>query len=123
MTHRKATQSVAGIVSVFILIVVMGLGFREARAHPRFAEEDGHKVWIAVLKGLNGPVRYLGSDTTYAYFRIGSILPKCYKVRTAATNLPPGIAFPLFERTPVGVTEQAWVAWRAPQDVVRNGEP
>ena len=100
-------------ITIVVLAVVLLWGWREARAHPRFAEEDRYRVWIAVLKGLNGPVRYLGSDATFAYFRIGSVLPKCYKVKTAEIDLPPEVRFPLGERDAVDISEQARVAWRA----------
>ena len=40
---------------------------------------DPYHVWIADLKGFEGPVRHVGSDSTHAYFRIGRWPAKFYK--------------------------------------------
>lgn len=45
----------------------------------RSAIADPFHVWIADLKGYEGPVRHLGSDSTHAYFRIGRWPAKYYK--------------------------------------------
>jgi hypothetical protein len=40
---------------------------------------DPYHVWIADLKGFEGPVRHTGNDSTHAYFRIGRWPAKLYK--------------------------------------------
>ncbi len=52
------------------------------------ASADSYRVWIALLKGLEGEVRYVGSDETYAYFRTGWIFRSYYKVPSCAAHLP-----------------------------------
>jgi hypothetical protein len=40
---------------------------------------DPYHVWIADLKGYEGPVRHVGNDSTHAYFRIGRWPARYYK--------------------------------------------
>ena len=43
---------------------------------------------MALLKGFEGDVRYVGSDETYAYFRLGAIFRSYHKLPTCAVHVP-----------------------------------
>jgi len=61
------------------------------------AIEDSSTVWIALLKGFNGDVVYVGSDESYADFRLGSFFWSYYKVPACAARLPE--RFPVARRS------------------------
>ena len=52
------------------------------------ADTDSYRVWIALLKGFEGNVFYVGSDDTYAYFRIGTVFRSYHKLPICAVQLP-----------------------------------
>jgi hypothetical protein len=52
------------------------------------ARADSERVWIALLKGFEGDVYYVGSDSTSAYFRDGILFWSYYKVAACAVQLP-----------------------------------
>ena len=52
------------------------------------AIEDSSAVWMALLKGFNGDVVYVGSDHSHAYFRRGHFFWSYYKVPACAAHLP-----------------------------------
>jgi hypothetical protein len=85
--HRVALLSEA----VLVLIVLVAFF---ACTYPRSAEslanasEDSYAVWIALLKGFNGEVIYVGSDDAHAYFRIGRFFGTYYKLPACAVRLP-----------------------------------
>jgi hypothetical protein len=54
------------------------------------------------LKGFNGPVYYVGSDETNAYFRVGSFIHAYYKLRPADARLPK--TFPVSKGEPYRIT-------------------
>jgi hypothetical protein len=43
---------------------------------------------MALLKGFDGDVFYIGSDDKYSYFRLGHVFRSYYKVPTCAAKLP-----------------------------------
>jgi hypothetical protein len=59
-----------------------------AQAIQSSADTDSYRVWIALLKGFEGDVRYVGSDEQYAYFRIGTIFRSYHKLPLCAVQLP-----------------------------------
>ena len=52
---------------------------------PSSATLDTFHVWAALLKGFEGPVRYVGSDDAYAYFQVQSAY---YKIPLCAVAIP-----------------------------------
>jgi hypothetical protein len=59
------------------------------------ADSDSQRVWMALLKGFEGDVRYVGSDDEYAYFQIGTLFlfRSYHKLPLCAVQLPE--TFPL----------------------------
>jgi hypothetical protein len=66
------------------------------------ARENNYDLWMDALKGGNGPVYYVGSEGTNAYFRVGSLFYSYYKVPEADTHLPK--TFPLSKGEPYRIT-------------------
>ncbi len=52
------------------------------------ASGDSTAVWMALLKGFNGDVVYVGSDNAHAYFRIGRYFGPYYKIAACDVRLP-----------------------------------
>jgi hypothetical protein len=48
---------------------------------------------MALLKGFEGNVIYVGSDDTYTYFRLGTVFRSYHKLPTCAVHVP--VTFPL----------------------------
>jgi hypothetical protein len=67
------------------------------------APEDSQALWMAALKGFEGPVFYVGSDGEYSYFRAGTVTYTRYKAQTAKIHLPR--AFPFGKGEPYRVTQ------------------
>jgi hypothetical protein len=79
--------------SVFAVTLLASLasafaGWAHAGSPKSEAHEDSYRVWIALLKGFDGDVFYIGRDDTYSYFRIGRVFRSYYKVPTCAAKLP-----------------------------------
>ena len=58
------------------------------RAPETVAIADSYPVYIALLKGFQGDVIYVGSDDRYAYFRLGGIFWSYYKLLSCAAAVP-----------------------------------
>jgi hypothetical protein len=69
-------------------VVVSCAGWTRIRSPAPAADANSYAVWIALLKGWEGDVTYLGSDETDAYFRIGRIFWSYYKVYSCAVRVP-----------------------------------
>lgn len=67
------------------------------------ASEDSQALWMAALKGFEGPVYYVGSDGDYSYFRAGTVTYTRYKALTAKIHLPR--TFPFGKGEPYLVTQ------------------
>ena len=76
------------ILSVLIVIVAAFGTWTHFRSPEAVAVEDPSAVWIALLKGFNGDVVYVGSDQSRAYFRLGYFFWSYYKVPACAAHLP-----------------------------------
>ena len=66
--------------------------------------ENNYDLWMDALKGFNGPVYYIGSDETNAYFRVGSYFHSYYKVKATDTHLPK--TFPVSKGEPYQITAE-----------------
>jgi hypothetical protein len=62
--------------------------YTHLRSPESAASEESYPVWIALLKGYEGEVRYVGSDEAHAYFRIGRVFWSYYKLRSCAVQVP-----------------------------------
>jgi hypothetical protein len=67
------------------------------------AQERPYDLWMAALKGFEGPVYYIGSDGDYSYFRAGDIFYTRYKAQTSKIHLPH--TFPFGKGEPYRVTQ------------------
>jgi hypothetical protein len=78
------------LLAVAILVASVGVyaGWTRFRSPELAAQMDPYRVWVALLKGANGSVYYVGSDNAHAYFRIGIIFSSYYKVPACAVLLP-----------------------------------
>ena len=65
------------------------------------ARADPYRVWIALLKGFEGDVYYVGNDSKNVYFRIGRLFWSYYKVPACAARAPQ--AFPVDSGKPYAV--------------------
>lgn len=73
--------------------VIACAGGTEAHAIQSSADSDSERVWIALLKGFEGDVLYVGSDDIYAYFRLGRFFRSYHKLPICAAHVPE--TFPL----------------------------
>jgi hypothetical protein len=80
------------------LALLAGILWNRSLSFVRGAEENPHQLWMAALKGFEGPVYYVGDDADHSYFRAGKYLFSRYKVKTSKTHLPQ--MFPLGEGEP-----------------------
>src|ERR1700733_1183043 len=78
------------LLAVPLLVSLAGaaVGCANADSLKSAAQADSYRVWIALLKGFDGDVFYVGSDDTYSYFRLGHVFRSYYKVPTYAAKLP-----------------------------------
>jgi hypothetical protein len=79
-----------GLIILTTLLVVIGAyaGWTRLRSPESAARHESYPVYIALLKGFNGDVSYVGSDDSYAYFRIGRVFWSYYKVLACVVHLP-----------------------------------
>jgi hypothetical protein len=80
-------------VALFVLasaaaVVVSYACWTRVRSPAPAADANSYAVWIALLKGWEGDVTYVGSDATDAYFRVGKIFWSYYKVSSCAVRVP-----------------------------------
>jgi hypothetical protein len=85
-----------------LLVLTSRCAYQHSRAYLLGAPEDRYRLWIAALKGLDGRVRYMGSDDDYSYFLVGDVFCSRYKAPTAKLHLPN--TFRLGEGTPYDVS-------------------
>ena len=68
-------------------------GGNQANAIQSSADSDSERVWIALLKGFEGDVLYVGSDDAYSYFQLGTFFKSYHKLPRCAAKVPE--TFPL----------------------------
>ena len=80
--------------SVLIALAIFAAAIAAYAANSRLASPesvartDSYRVWIALLKGFEGDVYYVGNDSANAYFRIGRVFWSYYKVPACAARAP-----------------------------------
>lgn len=84
---RRAAGILVGTIAVGAAVYWAALASNHAQS-PESAQESASSVWIALLKGFNGDVYYVGSKGAYAYFRLGDRFWSYYKVPLCLTRLP-----------------------------------
>jgi len=80
----------AALVAIAILAAAVGAYAAYSRLAPpeSVARDDSYRVWIALLKGFEGDVYYVGNDSANAYFRVGRLFWSYYKVPACAVRAP-----------------------------------
>jgi hypothetical protein len=63
-------------------------GWTRIRTPESSASTDSYGLWIAMIKGFEGDVRYVGSDGNSEYFRVGRLFWSYYKLRSCAVQPP-----------------------------------
>jgi len=93
-----------GVMAVVVVCLTITSFTTRSLAYLRRAEERPHELWMAALKGLDGPAYYVGSEGDFSYFRSGQFFHTHYKVRTAKIRLPQ--TFDLEKGTPYPVRQE-----------------
>jgi hypothetical protein len=75
-------------LAIFAVAVAACAGYSRLASPESVAQNDSYRVWIALLKGFDGDVYYVGSDSANAYFRIGRLFWSYYKVPACAARAP-----------------------------------
>lgn len=103
MKRRRLAAISAGLFFLTISAVA-GIVYNRSLTYLRRAEEQPGALWIAALKGFEGPVLYVGSEGEFSYFRTGTRVFGRYKARTSRIHLPR--IFPIGEGDPYQVTHE-----------------
>jgi hypothetical protein len=85
---RRSRHVALLVLASAAALVVSYAGWTRIRSPAAAADANSYAVWIALLKGWEGDVTYLGSDETDSYFRIGRIFWSYYKVSSCAVRVP-----------------------------------
>ena len=93
------------VVAILILGIIASIyGYYELVLRRPVAGDDPYALWMAALKGFQGPVRYFGDADDYSYFVVGSDYTPRYKRPVTETSLPK--YFPLGTEEPYRVTQE-----------------
>jgi len=76
------------VLSALVAILAGYAGWTRIRTPESLASTDSYRLWIAMIKGFDGDVRYVGSDGTSEYFRFGRLFWSYYKLRSCAVQPP-----------------------------------
>ena len=98
-TFNRRTTAIF-LLSTFLVVCLTGC---HSLSYVRGAKEHPQELWMAALKGFEGPVYYVGSEGEFSYFRAGKVFWTRYKAQTSRTHLPR--TFPLGNGEPYLVTE------------------
>jgi hypothetical protein len=98
-------SSKIGLALAFVMLICAVLTFVGCRSlsYIHRADERPYDLWMAALKGFEGPVYYVGSDGDYSYFRAGKMFYTRYKAQTSKLGLPR--TFPFGKGEPYLVTQ------------------
>jgi hypothetical protein len=97
------------VVVLLAILIVGGLSFNRSLKYVHGASEDSYGLWMALLKGFDGPVYYVGSEGDFSYFRAGKLIYSRYRVPTAKTRLP--TTFPFGEHEPYLVSHEMYPSY------------
>jgi hypothetical protein len=75
------------VLTGIIVVLAACISWTRVRSPEAAAAEDSYAVWMALLKGFNGDMRYIGSSDTHAYFRNGKLFWSYYKVPACLAKL------------------------------------
>jgi hypothetical protein len=85
----KRFHKVTLTVLACLVVAISGYtGFSRFVSPESVARADSYRVWIALLKGFEGDVYYVGNDSTNAYFRTGRLFWAYFKVPACAARPP-----------------------------------
>jgi hypothetical protein len=99
MRQRAIVRFVCLLIAV-VCTVIFGC---RSLSYIHRAPDDQYGLWMAALKGFEGPVYYVGTDGDYSYFRAGKIFYTRYKAQTSKLGLPR--IFPFGKREAYLVTQ------------------
>jgi hypothetical protein len=74
-------------VTCIIVLLSVALAGCARNSHLNKASEDPQAVQMIRLKGFGGPLRYLGDEAGFSYFKAGRYAPKYFKVPTTKLTL------------------------------------
>jgi len=100
--RRSSKIRFAVVFAVLVFAVCTFTGCRSL-SYVHRAKERPYDLWMAALKGFEGPVFYVGSDGDYSYFRAGKVFYTRYKAQTSKLGLPQ--TFPFGKGEPYLVTQ------------------
>jgi hypothetical protein len=100
--RRRATIRLLVKAATAVCIITVFCGCHSL-SYIHGAKERSYELWMAALKGFEGPVYYVGSDGDFSYFRAGKIFYTRYKAQTSKINLPR--TFPFGKGEPYLVTQ------------------
>lgn len=97
----------SNLVLFFLVLLMASLTITVTGCHSlsyvHGAEERPYDLWMAALKGFEGPVYYVGDDGDFSYFRAGTVFYTRYKVQSSKVHLPR--TFPFGKGEPYLVTQ------------------
>jgi len=85
---KRSRRVALVILSTTIVVAGAYSAWTRIRSPESAALADSNGLWIALIKGFNGDVHYLGSDDKSSYFRVGRLFWSYYKVPMCAARLP-----------------------------------
>jgi hypothetical protein len=99
---RRARIHFASTMAIAFFAIVAFTGCY-SNSYIRGAKEAPGALWMAALKGFEGPVYYVGSEGEFSYFRAGDIFWTRYKAQTSKMRL--SSTFALGDGKPYRVNE------------------
>jgi hypothetical protein len=95
---KRFRKGALTVLAGLVVAVAVSAGFSRFASPESVARADSYRVRIALLKGFEGDVYYVGNDSTNAYFRTGKLFWAYFKVPACAARPPE--AFPVGSGTP-----------------------
>jgi hypothetical protein len=86
MKHKRRVA--LAIALSLIATLAAYAGWTHVRSPESAADDNSYGLSMALLKGFEGDVRYLGSDATHGYFRVGRVFWSTYKIPVCAFHVP-----------------------------------
>ena len=76
------------VVGCLFAAIATYAGWTRVRSPESTADGNSYQLYMALLKGFEGDVLYLGSDATHGYFRVGRVFWSTYKIPVCAFYVP-----------------------------------
>jgi len=85
---KRRRQLALSVAAALVASISTYAGWARFRSPELAAQGYPIQVWVALEKGSEGTVHYVGSDNTYAYFRVGIVFSSYYKAPACTFLLP-----------------------------------